>query len=79
MLLYIFQSLHGFPGDLARRLGEDATITDILQMLDEHYGMMMMFDALSKELYSLKQGSWVMWLSLKCACHSRFRYSSQTT
>ena len=26
-------------------------------MLDEHYGVMMMFDALSKELYSLKQGS----------------------
>ena len=26
-------------------------------MLDEHYGIVMMFDALSKELYSLKQGS----------------------
>ena len=26
-------------------------------MLDEHYGVVMMFDALSKELYSLKQGS----------------------
>ena len=26
-------------------------------MLDEHYGMAMMFNALSKELYSLKQGS----------------------
>ena len=25
-------------------------------MLDEHYGIIMMFDALSKELYSLKQG-----------------------
>ena len=25
-------------------------------MLDEHYGVMMTFDALSKELYSLKQG-----------------------
>ena len=24
-------------------------------MLDEHYGVMMTFDALSKELYSLKQ------------------------
>ena len=45
-----------FPGDLARSLGEDATLTDILQMLEKHYGMVLMFDALSKELYSLKQG-----------------------
>ena len=26
-------------------------------MLDEHYGKVTMFNALSKELYSLKQGS----------------------
>ena len=26
-------------------------------MLDEHYGMLMTFDTLSKELYSLKQGT----------------------
>ena len=26
-------------------------------MFDKHYGIVMMFDALSKELYSLKQGS----------------------
>ena len=37
--------------------GKDATLTDILQMLDLHYGMVMTFKALSKELYSLKQGS----------------------
>ena len=43
--------------DLARSLGKDATLTDNLQMLDEHYDMVMMFDTLSKELYSLKQGS----------------------
>ena len=57
LLLYMFRSLQGFPGDLVRSLGENATLTNILQMLDEHYGMVMMFDALSKELYSLKQGS----------------------
>ena len=57
LLLYIFQSLQGFPGDLARRLGKDTTLTDILQMLDEHYSMVMTFNVLSKELYSLKQGS----------------------
>ena len=58
LLPYLFQSLQGFPGDLARSLGEDATITDVLQKLDKHYGMVMMFDPLRKELYSLKQGSW---------------------
>ena len=57
LLPYIFWSLEGFPGDLTRSLGKDATLTDILQTLDEHYGMVMMFGALSKELFSLKQGS----------------------
>ena len=53
----IFWSLHGFPGDLDRSLGEDATLTNILQTLDVHYGVVMTFNTLSKELYSLKQGS----------------------
>ena len=39
-----------------RSLDEDATIGDVLQMLDEHYGIMRTFNTLSKELYSLKQG-----------------------
>ena len=47
----------GFLGVLARSLGEDATLTVILQTLDEHYGVVMMFNTLSKEIYSLKQGS----------------------
>ena len=49
-------SLQGFLGKLARSLGKDATLSDILQTLDEHYGVIMTFDALSKELHSLKQG-----------------------
>ena len=57
MLPYVFWSLQGFPGDLARSLGKDTTLSDILQILDEHYGVVMTFDAPSKELYSLKQGS----------------------
>ena len=47
--------LQGFPGDLGRSLGEDATLGNFLQMLDEHYDVEMTFDALNKELYSLKQ------------------------
>ena len=46
-----------FQGDLARSLGKDTTLNDVLWVLDEHYGMVMTFDTLSKELYSLKQGS----------------------
>ena len=46
-----------FSGDLARSLGKDATLTNVLQTLDKHYGVVIMFDTSSKELYSLKQGS----------------------
>ena len=53
---YALRSLQGFPGDLARSLVEDSNLGDVLQMLDEHYGDVMTFDALSKEVYSLKQG-----------------------
>ena len=56
LLPYVFCSLQGFLGDLAQSLGKDATLSDVLQMLDEHYGVVMTFDALSKVLYSLKQG-----------------------
>ena len=48
--------MQGFLGKLARSMGKDTTLSDVPQMLDEHYGVMMMFNALSKELYSLKQG-----------------------
>ena len=37
-------------------MGKDATLGDVLQMLDEHYGVMVTFDALSKEICSLRQG-----------------------
>ena len=49
--------LQEFLGNLARSLGEDTTLSDVLQTLDKHYGVIMSFDTLSKELYSLKQGS----------------------
>ena len=39
-----------------RSIREDATQGDVIQLLYEHYGVVMTFDALSKELYSLKQG-----------------------
>ena len=56
LLSYVFRSLQGFPGDLVRSLGEDATHGNVLWTLDKHYGIVMTFDALSKELHSLKQG-----------------------
>ena len=36
---------------------ENTTLGNILWMLDEHCGVMMTFDTLSKELYSLRQGT----------------------
>ena len=56
MLPYVFRSLLGFPRDLARSLGKDATLGDVLQTLDEYYGVVMKFNTLNKDLYSLKQG-----------------------
>ena len=56
LLPYVLWSLQGFLGDLARSLGGDAALNDILHMLNKHYGMVITFDALSKEPYSLKQG-----------------------
>ena len=56
LLPYFFRSLQGFLGDLVRSLGEDASLGDVLWTLDEHYGVMMTFNALSKEHYFLKQG-----------------------
>ena len=55
-LPYALHLLQGFLGNVARSLGKDATLNDVLQMLDEHYGVVMMFDVLSKEFCSLKQG-----------------------
>ena len=52
--MYIFWLLQGFPGDLARSLGQDATLTDVLQTSDGHYGVVVMLDTLSKEFYSFK-------------------------
>ena len=49
-------SFQGFLGELVRCLGKDATLGDVLLTLNKHYGIMMTFDTLSKELYSLKQG-----------------------
>ena len=56
LLPYVFHLLQGFLGDLDRGLGKDFTLSDILHTLDKHYGVVMKFDTLSKELYSLKQG-----------------------
>ena len=55
LLPYIFHSLQGFLGDLSKSMGEDATFSDILQMLNEHYGVVMTFDALSKGPSSLSR------------------------
>ena len=52
----MYQSLQGFPEELAQSLGTDATLQEVMQMLDEHYGVVMTFNALNKQLYMLHQG-----------------------
>ena len=53
---------------MVRSLGEDATLGNVLQMLDEYYDVVMTFNALSKELYSLKQGMGRTYLSSEYTC-----------
>ena len=65
LLPYIFWSLQGFPGNLARNLGEDATLTDILQMLDEHYGMVMTFDTFARRSIPSSKVPGRIWPSAK--------------
>ena len=55
LLPYVLRCLQGFLGDLARSLGGDATLGEVLWMLNKHYGVVMTFNTLRKELYSLKQ------------------------
>ena len=50
LLPYVLRSLQGILGDLVRSLGKDATLGNVLQMLDIHHGIVMTSDALSKEL-----------------------------
>ena len=47
----------GVPGRPGPECSQGHYLNDVLQMLDEHYGIVMTFNTLSKELYSLKQGS----------------------
>ena len=51
-----FCSLQEFLGNLGQSLGKDATLSDVLQALDKYYGIVLIFNALSKELYSPNQG-----------------------
>ena len=78
LLLYVFQSLQGFLRDLARSLGKDFTLNDVLQTFNEHYGIVMMFNALSKELYSLKEGSGENMTEFWVTCNSRSKYFSKS-
>ena len=55
LLSYVFGSLQGFQSNLAWSLDKDATLSDVLQMVDKHYDVVMMLDILSKELFYLKQ------------------------
>ena len=79
LLSYIFHSLQGFLGDIARSLGMDATLSDVLQTLDEHYGAMMNLMPTVKNSIPLSQDLVRMEQSSGCIFCSRSRYSSQST
>ena len=81
LLLYVFRSLQGFPGDLARSLVEDATLGHVLDA--RHWTNIMVswwpLNTLSKELYSLKQGMGENVAEFRVhAYFNRFRCSRQS-
>ena len=53
LLLYAIHSLQGYLGELARSLGTDITLDDVLTILDEHYNNVKALDALNQELFQL--------------------------
>ena len=73
LLPHVYQSLQSFPRELARSLGKDATLQEVLWMLDEHYGVVMTFDVLNKELYMLHQGYQEGCLSMVYSLHGMSR------
>ena len=56
LLPYIYLLIARVSGQHGLELDKDATLSDILQMFDKDCGVVMMFEALGKEIYSLKQG-----------------------
>ena len=61
-----------------RSLGEDATLGNVLSILNKHYGVVMTFDTLSKEFYSLKQGMGENVAESGCTYPNKFRYSRKS-
>ena len=55
ILAEAFSTLKGEPAELVQDLGEDATLDEMMEVLDGHYGNVLDYDALNSELYTMKQ------------------------
>ena len=53
LLLYVIQSLQGYPRELVWSSGTDITLDNMLTILDEHYNNVKALDALNQELFQL--------------------------
>ena len=55
LLPQVVASLKGPPGQMARSLGMDVNLDEILECLDNYYGNVLTYHGLSREMYTLKQ------------------------
>ena len=53
LLPYAIRSFQGYPGELVRSSSTDITLDDVLMILDEHYNIVKVLDALNQELFQL--------------------------
>ena len=53
LLPYAIRSLQGYPGELVQSSGTDVTLDDVLMILDEHYNIVKVLDALNQGLFQL--------------------------
>ena len=57
LLHHVYQSLQGFPGELAHGLGKVPPLDDLLAKLDDSFGVVEELDAMNCHLYTIKQGT----------------------
>ena len=58
LLPHVYRSLQGFPGELARSLGDDITLKELVEGLDDYFGVVIDYDAMCRALYNIKQDAY---------------------
>ena len=57
LLPHVYQSLQGFPGELAHSLKKVPSLDDLLAKLDDYFRVVEELDAMNRHLYTIKEGT----------------------